>query len=37
MQIAEVELLTAVPEPSTVVLAAAGLIGLVVAARRRRT
>jgi hypothetical protein len=35
MQIAEVEFL-AVPEPSTIALAGMGLIGLVVAVRRRR-
>jgi hypothetical protein len=35
MQIAEVEL-HGIPEPSTIVLSALGLIGLIVAARRRR-
>jgi hypothetical protein len=38
MQIAEVELLgVAIPEPSTVVLAGAGVLGLIVALRRRRS
>jgi PEP-CTERM motif-containing protein len=36
MQIAEVELLSAVPEPSTIALVGTGVIGLAVAMRRRR-
>jgi hypothetical protein len=35
-QYGELNLFAAVPEPSTIVLAAAGLVGLVVAVRRRR-